>query len=313
MDAIVIGMGSAGKRHTKNLMALDQNIVAVAEPTWKDQLVGKIHVYEDPLRCLEEQANDRLVIVASPTLFHYEQVMKAIDNGALAVLVEKPMAMNADQAWEMWRASEVTGIRVAVGFNFRFLRGAVNLVTDPIRRGERPAVFQSVAIDDMTKWPSYHPKTHFLDRQSGGVLLSSTTHAVDMAVGIFGRPSNAVGVVGRNQTGLDIASTIIVGFDGEFRATLVDLWEEGREPCTLWTTHAGFSFAFADLRAHGWNNEMGKMHYQMMKAFVEYGPDDQKLLCDFEQGYWGMAVLDAARASAAEGSKFVELTLQAVT
>ncbi|KKM40386.1 hypothetical protein LCGC14_1563850 [marine sediment metagenome] len=313
MDAVVIGMGSAGKRHATNLMALSQKIVAVAEPTWEDQVAKGIRVFRDPLECLEKESNGRLVIIASPTAFHYEQVVKAVDNGAAAVLVEKPMAVNADQAWEMWRNSETMGVRAAVGFNFRFMTQAVQLVAGPIVSGEQPIVFQSVAIDDMTKWPSYHPKTHFLDPGSGGVLLTSTIHAIDMSVGLLGKPTSVFGLLGRDQQGLDVNSTLIVGFDGGFRAMLVDVWEEGREPFTMWTTHAGMSFAFADLRASGWKSEIDGMHYRMLKSFIQYGEDDRERLCNFEQGYWGMAVLDAARRSAEAGSVAVDLTLQAVS
>ncbi len=314
MEAVVIGLGSAGKRHATNLMALDKKISALADPTWRDQETkAGIRIYRDPMVCLEEEANDRMVIIASPTAFHYEQVMKAIDCGALAVLVEKPMSVNADQAWEMWRASEATGVRVAVGFNFRFLTQAVELVASPISRGERPAVFHSVAVDDVTKWPGYHPQSHFLDPESGGVLLSGTIHAVDMAVGILGQPTSALCILGRDQRGLDVASTIIVGFNGDYRATLVDLWEEDRQPFTLWTTHAGMSFAFADLRSKGWKPQLETMHQRMLKAFIEYGPEDKDRLCDFEQGYWGMSVIDAARMSAERGSVAVDLTLQAVS
>jgi len=311
MDAVVIGMGSAGKRHTKNLMALGQKIVAVADPAWEDQMTKSgIRSFQNPLNCLEEEANDRLVVIASPTAFHYEQVMKAIDNGAAAILVEKPMAVNADQAWKMWRDAETMGVRAAVGFNYRFMIGAVKLVADPIRRGERPVIFQSMAMDDITKWPSYHSESHFLDPRSGGVLLTSTSHEIDMAVGMLGRPSSTMAILDRNDDGLDTASTLIIGFDGEHRATSAVRWETGREPYMLWSTHGGVSFTFADVLSDGWKSDRDTMHYRMLKAFVEYDVTDQGLLCSFEQGYWGMAVIDAARKSAASNGTPVELTLQ---
>jgi predicted dehydrogenase len=59
------------------------------------------------------------IIISTPTDLHYEMTMFALDAG-LHVLCEKPLAMNAEQAWEMYQKAEAVRVKHMTYFTFRW-------------------------------------------------------------------------------------------------------------------------------------------------------------------------------------------------
>jgi predicted dehydrogenase len=61
-----------------------------------------------------------IVAIATPNDLHHSMTLAAIDAGA-HILCDKPLAMNSQQAFEMWQAAERRGVRQIVPFWWRFL------------------------------------------------------------------------------------------------------------------------------------------------------------------------------------------------
>jgi predicted dehydrogenase len=61
-----------------------------------------------------------IVAIATPNDLHHAMTLAALDAGA-HVLCDKPLAMNAQQAFEMWQAAERRGARHIIPFWWRFL------------------------------------------------------------------------------------------------------------------------------------------------------------------------------------------------
>jgi predicted dehydrogenase len=61
-----------------------------------------------------------IVAIATPNDLHHQMTLEALEAGA-HVLCDKPLAMNAAQALEMWQAAERSGARHIVPFWWRFL------------------------------------------------------------------------------------------------------------------------------------------------------------------------------------------------
>lgn len=71
-----------------------------------------------------------VVVVCSPNGFHAEQVIAACRAGKKAVLCEKPLAMNEDEASRIARASRDTGVPVIVGAMHTFDPGWLAALAD---------------------------------------------------------------------------------------------------------------------------------------------------------------------------------------
>ncbi|HEV7844565.1 MAG TPA: Gfo/Idh/MocA family oxidoreductase, partial [Pyrinomonadaceae bacterium] len=136
------------------------------------------HVADDWRGVIARQDVD-LVSIVTPPVTHMEMALAALDAGK-AVLCEKPMAMNSEEADRMRRRAGETGLLALIDHELRFLPG----------RLQAHALLQGGEIGNV-----HHAKLHFrsdsrasTDRKwdwwsdassGGGVLGAVGSHAVD--------------------------------------------------------------------------------------------------------------------------------------
>lgn len=103
---------------------------------------------EDYVDVLSEGVD--VVLVASPSGLHYEHAKAALESGA-NVLIEKPVTLKPEHAWELVEIAEKTGRNVTCAFGWNFspmLKRAKSLMTD-VGIGEIEAV--SVVMASQTR------------------------------------------------------------------------------------------------------------------------------------------------------------------
>ncbi len=142
------------------------------------QQFGIEHVEED-WRALVERKDIDLVSIVTPVVTHCEMTLAAIDAGK-AVLCEKPMAMNAEEARRMADRAKAAGVLALIDHELRFLPGRMK-VLELLRRGEIGKVrhvhlvFRSDSRADVSR-----PWNWWSDiNQGGGVLGAIGSHVVD--------------------------------------------------------------------------------------------------------------------------------------
>lgn len=121
LRAGLIGIGSMGKNHARNLHAIDGvDLVAVADASGKDPfgVANGLPVLTDIDALLETPDLD-YVVVAAPTFTHEEIGLKLAEAGVHA-LIEKPLAASAEAARRLADAFEAKGLVGAVGHIERF-------------------------------------------------------------------------------------------------------------------------------------------------------------------------------------------------
>lgn len=139
---------------------------------------GIPHVFND-YRALLEQDNLDAVVVAAPDDLHYQMTMDALDAG-LHVLCEKPLALNAQQAREMYDKAEAVGVKHMVFFTWRWQPHFIYLkqLVDGGFVG-RPYQAQFRFLGSFGQEPEYMWR---YDRQrSNGVVSDLGTHMIDFA------------------------------------------------------------------------------------------------------------------------------------
>ncbi|HKP35493.1 MAG TPA: Gfo/Idh/MocA family oxidoreductase [Pyrinomonadaceae bacterium] len=139
---------------------------------------GIEHVESD-WRDLVTRPDVDLVSIVTPVVTHYEMTLAALDAGK-AVLCEKPMAMNAQEASEMTKRADESGKLALIDHELRFLPGRQQ-VHELLRRGDigkvRHAhlVFRSESRADVDR-----PWNWWSDvKQGGGALGAIGSHVVD--------------------------------------------------------------------------------------------------------------------------------------
>lgn len=140
LRAGLLGVGAMGRHHARVLRELDGvDLVAIADPAGDPNgVAGELAVLPD-IDALIAQGID-VAVVAIPTRFHFDAVMKLADAG-VHTLVEKPIAQSVDEGRQMAAAFEERGLVGAVGHIERF-NPALQELRHRIEAGELGDVYQ---------------------------------------------------------------------------------------------------------------------------------------------------------------------------
>jgi len=196
----ILGCGGFANRHANNLITLPDEIELVAFSDHHEQNAsqfsekysnGKGAVFTDH-RAMFEKAKLDLVVICLPPFAHSDEVDLAAQHG-VHMLIEKPIALSSEHAWQMVEATEKAGIKTQVGFMFRFGAG-VERLRELINSGEiGPAGLLSARyFCNSLHAPWWRDRS-----KSGGQLVEQIIHMVDLmrylmgeAVSVYSRQEN---------------------------------------------------------------------------------------------------------------------------
>ena len=178
------------------------------------------------------------VIVATPDALHHEAVMACAENGK-HLLCEKPIGINADEAYEMWAAYRDTGLLHYVPFWTRF--------SDPFVRGKE--VLDSGQLGDIRgivyRWHNPRPidmPLTWRDDESlsaAGSIADVGSHAYDILRWMLGKEAVRV------QAHADTITPAKPDLGGINLAEAIELGQAGVETNT--TRRKGATFDYASI------------------------------------------------------------------
>lgn len=143
--------------------------------------------YKDYKQMLAE-ANIDAVIIGTPTCFHSPQAIDALKAGK-HVLLEKPDAMNVDEAMETMRVAEETGKTLMVIRNNRFYP-ASQFLKKYIEDGHMGEIY-AARCHWQRRENYFEPGNWFVNKKlsGGGPLLDLGVHMIDLGMWLMGNPS----------------------------------------------------------------------------------------------------------------------------
>jgi len=183
MKFLIAGLGSIGRRHLRNLLALGQRDIVLyrtGRSTLPDDELAGFPVETDLATALARHRPDA-VIVANPTALHLDVAIPAARAGA-HLLLEKPVAHDWRRVPELRQAVAASGVRVLVGFQFRF-HPTLRAVQSWLAEGRLGQVLYARA-----HWGEYLPAWHpwedyrhsYAAREDlGGGVIRTLCHPLD--------------------------------------------------------------------------------------------------------------------------------------
>src|SRR5215813_5505538 len=121
MRFLIAGLGSIGRRHLRNLIALgEKNIVLLRShrATLPDDELTGYPVETDIHAALQRHKPDA-VIVSNPTSWHLDVAIPAAEAG-FHILLEKPISDSLDRLDLLQQTARRSGSKILVGFQFRY-------------------------------------------------------------------------------------------------------------------------------------------------------------------------------------------------
>lgn len=228
MKVLVIGTGSVGRRHTKNLLKIcpEAKVALLRRDNREDEFSRKFDavVVNDIYKGLDWAPD--FVIIASPSSTHvdYLQHILAVN---CPVYVEKPIVTNEAQLKQIAVLANNYSAQSIVGCNLRYLP-SVKLIKQILKRGDLGNVVR--ASFTAGQWlPDWRPDADYrtsysADVNLGGGVLFDLIHEVDMSNWFFGPFDFALARTGK-YSGLEISSedTAVILLDNTKEGIMVSI------------------------------------------------------------------------------------------
>ena len=158
-----------------------------------------------------------VVYIGTPHPFHYENTLLCLNAGK-HVLVEKPFAMNARQTEEMIKLARDKGLFLMEAMWTRFLPAMIQ-VREWLAEG---AIGDIQLVRSAFSFKGDFPPTHRLlnPELGGGALLDAGIYPISFAYMVLGSPQTVNGTACFGETGVDVWSAYMLGYDNGKAALL---------------------------------------------------------------------------------------------
>lgn len=191
----VIGAGMiANAAHIPAIMEHVKNneaeLVGVADP--REEIAretalrnGIPNAFADPEEMMEKTAPD-LVVICTPNAYHKHWTLRAAAHGA-SILCEKPIAVCAEDAKEMYAATKAVGVMLFSGQCMRW-RNEIQVGRELISAGEIGTPYfadiSSIRRYGVPSWGMFHMRQH----NFGGPFCDIGVHLIDSLLWMTGNP-----------------------------------------------------------------------------------------------------------------------------
>ncbi|MFI5212928.1 MAG: N-acetylneuraminate synthase [Gemmatimonadales bacterium] len=318
--ALVVGCGSIGQRHIRNLRCLTDEPIIAYRATDRDlrefEREFRVTPYDDLARALA--AKPRFAIIANPTALHVPAAIAAAQAGC-DLFIEKPVAHNLDGLDELERVVRERGVRVFVGCVMRF-HPAVRRVKRVIDSG-RLGHLVSVRIQAGSYLPGWRASTPYESSYSaradmGGGVLLDLIHEIDYCLWWMGRPvevSSFSGHVSSLAIDTEDVAEILLRFAGgaigEIHLDYVQrvtqrTSEVVGEAGTVRADLAGNRVELADASAGQWVEEpveplldLNELYVAELRHFLDIVERGAAPLVPLDDGIAALRIVAAARRS----------------
>jgi predicted dehydrogenase len=191
----VLGCGIFARQHASILAALADDIDLAAfcdrhperAGAYAHEFTGgQAAVYTSHAQMIDEAGLD-LLFICLPPHGHTDEVERAAAKG-IHMLIEKPIALTSEQAWQMVQWSESAGVKTQVGFMFRFGE-AIERLKNLLDSGQ----VGPVGLMSARYFCNHLHAGWWREREkSGGQLVEQVIHMVDLMRYLMGEPSTVV-------------------------------------------------------------------------------------------------------------------------
>ena len=194
LKAAVIGSGYAARGHTIALRQAGVDVIALSsrnpEVCKKAAIDLDIGNYGTDWRAIIESTKPDMVAVATPAGAHFEVVTAAIEQGC-HIYCEKPLALNVDDAYALYRLAAAANVKTAYAATCRY-QPQIAYARELIERGEIGALHELEFTSHIGQ-PRLMPYGWIHRVESGGGrLYNHFPHLIGMAEVLAGGEIDAV-------------------------------------------------------------------------------------------------------------------------
>jgi predicted dehydrogenase len=320
---LIAGLGSIGRRHLRNLLALGVNDILLYRTYMgalpDDELAG--YPTENDLPSALAHKPDA-VIISNPTALHLDIAIPAARAGC-HLFMEKPVSHSMDRIDQLKDALQRSGGRVLVGYQFRYhpeLRHIEGFLAEgAIGRPLSVHAHWGEYLPGWHPWEDYRQAYSARQDLGGGVILT-LSHPLDYLRWLFGEVSDVwaltanlsnleLQVEDSAEIGLRFASGVLgsLHLDYNQRPPTHRLEIIGTAGSICWDNAAGETALFR-AEHEGWERfsvpqgfERNHLFLAQMEHFLEVIQAKAPPVCSLEDGIQALRLALAAHRSQEQG------------
>lgn len=325
MKLLIAGLGSIGRRHLRNLIALgekDLTLFRTHRSTLPDEDLAGFPVETDLRRALAQKPD--AVIVSNPTALHLDVAIPAAEAGC-HLFLEKPVSDSLARIGQLERAVQRGGGQVFVGYQFRFHPGLRQvqawLQSGAIGRPLSARAHWGEFLPGWHPWEDYRRGYSARADLGGGVVLT-LCHPLDYLRWLLGGVSELWAFAGRlGDLDLDVEDTAEIGLrfaNGALASVHLDYnqrpaehWLEiiGTEGTVRWQNRDGAARCYSVDRER-WEEalppagfERNDLFRAQMAHFLRVVAGEEPPVCSLSDGIQALELALAVHRSDAEGRR----------
>jgi predicted dehydrogenase len=316
---LIIGTGSAGKRHANNLSSLGCT-VSCMDP--RQDRLNEISAEEIALKSVFTSLEDAFasgdrfdaVVIASPPSFHVEQSIYALQRD-IPVLLEKPVSPDLPSAVKLQTAVQDTGAPLLLGYTWRWWPPLLKVkqLVDDQTVGELKFVKFTMAahLADWHPWERYQD-FFMASRTLGGGAILDESHWLDLMLWFFGMPQKLFAKVEKiSDLEIDTDDNVdmLVFYESGMRVSLhLDLYARPHEKSIQFVGENGTliwepnSIRIGKEMDPDWvleefSYDRNDMFVSVAEEFLNILSGDTAQSCSIDDGIRTLQIIEAARQS----------------
>ena len=311
---MIVGLGSIGKRHLRNILAIENTkkleIIIYSKQT-KSYLSNhkNIKIFDSLDKCLLEKPD--VAFITNETVHHIPIAIKLAKVG-LDLFIEKPLSNKISNVKTFSKIVETKKLITLVGCNLRFHR-CINEIKNLIDQKVIGDII-SVKVECGTYLPDWHPNENYSksyasrDDLGGGVVLTCI-HELDYLFWFFGETQEVFSMTGKYSnlkiTASDL-SAIILKFKNNIIAEVhLDYFQKPEaRSCKLIGTKGTITWdslsnevKIYDFKKSKWKSKLkikkydkNEMYVKELEYFIQCINKKKKTINDISQGEYVLKV-----------------------
>ena len=319
---MIIGYGSIGKRHLRNIESIEKTeiIVCTKRKDLNSLKRKNIKIFPTIEKCISEKPD--FAVITNETAYHITSAIKLAKNG-IDLFIEKPLSNSNKNVKLLEKIVKEKKLVTQMGFNLRF-HECIKKIKQLVNQKKIGKII-SIQCQNGSYLPDWHPHEDY--RQSyagkqklGGGIILTMIHDIDYLYWIFGQVKQVFSVAGK-YSDLDISAedycASIIRFKNKITAEIhLDFFLrpefrgckiKGTKGMIYWDSNDNIVKLFNNTKKT-WKTilklkkfQRNQMYIDEMRHFMKCVKKRQKTINDLQQGIITMNIALAMKNSAKKG------------
>jgi len=328
MKILIVGGGSIGQRHLRNLMQLGQRNISIFDIQKKrlDKLKKKCSFLKTIAGLEDVKAGDfDCALICTPSAFHLHPAM-TLAKKKINLFIEKPVSHTLQGLSRLLTMVKRHRLVTMVGCNYRYHPGLMEakkmLVKRAIGHLAGARIEFGFYLPDWHPWEDYR-NGYSAQRKMGGGVLLDRIHEVDYASWLFGKPTHVLGLLSKqSRLKIDVedSADILLRYSNDFTVSIhLDYIQRkrtstceifGNNGTILWQPEKKrLLLTRRNKKKKIWSNpryQLNRMYVDEMKHFLKQVRTKKKTCYSVEGGAETLKIVEKIRQSS-KRKKWVKL------